>query len=145
MNHDIQEITVKYSNITPPSRGVHSSQEAYKVFMESWNQDTIELQEEFKVMLLNRASKLLGIFSLSKGGISETVADIRLLFATAIKSAATSIILGHNHPSGNLEPSAADTMLTNKIRRAGEILDIKVLDHLIITKEGYYSFSDEGN
>ena len=106
--------------------------------------DTIELQEEFKVLLLNKAHRVLGIYNLSKGGIDGTVADIRLVFTTALKTASTSIILAHNHPSGKLLPSTADKMLTSKLRNAGDILDIKVLDHLIISKDGYFSFGDEG-
>jgi len=78
------------------------------------------------------------------GGINGTVADVRLLFATAVQSLATSVIIAHNHPSGTLEPSNADIQLTDKIKEAGKLMDISLLDHLIITDYGYYSFADEG-
>ena len=107
--------------------------------------DTIELQEEFKVVLLNRANEVLGVYSLSKGGITGTIVDQRLIFAVALKCNATGIILCHNHPSGNLKPSEADVTMTSKIKKCGELFDISLLDHLIITKNGYFSFTQDGN
>ncbi|MDZ7650383.1 MAG: JAB domain-containing protein [Cytophagales bacterium] len=95
-------------------------------------------------MLTNRANKVLGIFELSTGGVSGTVADPKLIFAAALKGAASGMILAHNHPSGNLQPSQADLDLTKKIREAGKLLEIQLLDHVIVTSEGYYSFADEG-
>jgi DNA repair protein RadC len=95
-------------------------------------------------MLLNRANKVLGIYELSTGGISGTVADIRLIFAASIKSNASSIVLAHNHPSSNTKPSDADLLLTHKIKEAGKLLDIKVIDHIIVAIESYYSFADQG-
>ena len=100
--------------------------------------------EQFKIMLLNRANKILGIFTVSTGGVAGTVADPKVLFAAALKGNASSIILAHNHPSGNLKPSEADRQLTNKLSQAGKLLDISVLDHLIITADEYFSFADEG-
>ncbi len=102
------------------------------------------MQEEFKVMLLNRGNKVIGIYEASTGGITGTVADPRLILAAAIKSLSVSIILCHNHPSGNLKPSRADEELTQKIKVAASYHDIKVIDHIIITSEGHYSFADEG-
>lgn len=98
--------------------------------------------EQFKVLLLNTANKVLGISDISTGGVSSTVADPRIVFTTALKANASKIILAHNHPSGNLRPSQSDTDLTIKMKEAGRFLDIMVLDHLIITNEGYYSISD---
>ena len=95
-------------------------------------------------MLLNRANKVLGIYPVSKGGVSGTLVDPKLIFSVALKCNASSIILAHNHPSGNLFPSENDKELTQKLKSAGNFLDIKVLDHLIITPEGYFSFADEG-
>ena len=100
--------------------------------------------EQFKVMLLNRAGKILGIVEISTGGFSGTVADPKVIFGIALKAGASSIILAHNHPSGNLKPSEADKHLTSKICGAGNFLDIAVFDHLIITSEGYLSLLDEG-
>ncbi len=98
--------------------------------------------EEFWVIYLNNANKIIFKKQLSKGGITGTMVDTRLVFNKAIELLATGIILCHNHPSGTLKPSNADKNLTSKIKYAGETLDIKVLDHLIITEKGYFSFAD---
>ncbi|MBX2943193.1 MAG: JAB domain-containing protein [Cyclobacteriaceae bacterium] len=144
--YQVAEIQLSYkSNIKPSQRPkINSSRDAHTVLKETWDETKIELVEQFKVMLTNRANKVLGIFEVSTGGISGTVADPKLIFAAAIKAAASGIILSHNHPSGNLQPSQADIDLTRKIREAGRFLEIQLLDHIIITTEGYYSFADEG-
>jgi DNA repair protein RadC len=100
--------------------------------------------EEFWIILLNRSNKIIRKECISRGGITGTVADLRLIFKPAIESLATGIIVCHNHPSGNLKPSDADVSLTRKIRDAGALLDIHLLDHLIIVEKAYYSFADEG-
>lgn len=99
--------------------------------------------EEFWVVYLNNSNKVLQTSQLSKGGITGTVVDIRLAFKNALQIGAVAVILAHNHPSGTLKPSQADIKLTNKIKIAGESLDIKVLDHLIVTEKAYFSFADE--
>lgn len=99
--------------------------------------------EEFWIIYLNNANKIQDKTQLSIGGITATLVDVRLIFKKGISLGATSIILCHNHPSGNLTPSGADIQLTEKIIKGGKILDIKVLDHIIISEEGYYSFADE--
>ena len=144
--YQVAEIQLTYkSNVKPSQRPkINSSRDAHNVLQETWDQTKIELVEQFKVMLTNRANKVLGIFEVSTGGISGTVADPKLIFAAAIKAAASGIILAHNHPSGNLQPSQADIDLTRKIKEAGRFLEIQLLDHIIITSEGYYSFADEG-
>ncbi|MCD6543246.1 MAG: DNA repair protein RadC [Flavobacteriaceae bacterium] len=104
-----------------------------------------ELQhEEFWIIFLNNANKIQLKTQMSKGGITGTLVDTRLIFKQALELAATGLILCHNHPSGTLKPSTSDINLTNKIKKGGEVLDIKVLDHLIITEKEYYSFADEG-
>jgi DNA repair protein RadC len=96
-------------------------------------------------MLLTRSNKVLGIASLSKGGISGTVTDIRIILQYAIKANASGIILCHNHPSGNVQPSEADITITRKINESGNVMYVQLLDHLIIVPEGeYYSIGDEG-
>ncbi len=100
--------------------------------------------EEFWVIYLNKANKILSIESISKGGVAGTVADVKIIFKKAIELLASSIMLSHNHPSGNLKPSNADIDLTRKMRDTGKIMEIEVLDHIIISENGYYSFSDEG-
>ncbi len=104
-----------------------------------------ELQhEEFWIIFLNNANKIQLKTQMSKGGITGTLVDTRLIFKQALELSATGLILCHNHPSGTLKPSTSDINLTNKIKKGGEVLDIKVLDHLIITEKEYYSFADEG-
>jgi DNA repair protein RadC len=100
--------------------------------------------EEFWIIYLNNANKIISKFQLSKGGITGTLVDVRLVFKTALSYGAVGIILAHNHPSGTLKPSESDKQITQKLKIAGEQLDIKVLDHVIITETSYYSFSDEG-
>ena len=99
--------------------------------------------EEFWIIYLNNANKILLKTQLSKGGITGTLVDSRLVFKRALELAATSIILCHNHPSGTLKPSSSDISLTKKVKNAGDVLEIKVLDHLIITQKNYFSFADE--
>ncbi|AMJ68007.1 hypothetical protein AXW84_03555 [Hymenobacter sp. PAMC 26628] len=100
--------------------------------------------EEFWVILLNRANVVMRKVAVSQGGVAGTVADPKMIFKEALEQLASSIILVHNHPSGNRQPSAADLALTKKLRQAGDFLDLPVLDHLIYTDCGYYSFADEG-
>jgi DNA repair protein RadC len=101
--------------------------------------------EEFWVIYLNNASKILTKKQISKGGLTQTMVDIRLIFKEALEQNATAIILVHNHPSGNINPSEEDFIITKKIKSAGDQLQIKTLDHLIITQKSYYSFVDKGN
>jgi DNA repair protein RadC len=109
------------------------------------NQSFRDLQYEiFAVVLLNRANKIIHYEVISKGGITGTVADPRLILKLAISHGATSIILSHNHPSGNLKPSKADEEITDRIKKSAALMDIKLLDHIIVSEEGYLSFMDEG-
>jgi len=140
----ISEIKVIYSNKNKETVHVNSSESAYRVFKEHWNPDTIELQECFKVLYLNRANIVLGIVHHSVGGVTGTVVDVKLVIGTALKVVASGIIIAHNHPSANLRASEADKALTNKMKEAAKLFDIQLLDHLIITKEDYTSFADEG-
>ena len=104
-----------------------------------------ELQhEEFWVLYLNNSNKVIAKKQLSKGGITATMVDVRLLFKKAVELAIVGIIVCHNHPSGKIKPSKSDELLTQKIKEAGQTLDIKLLDHLIITQKDYFSFADNG-
>src|SRR5664280_1666496 len=123
---------------------VKCSKDAFDIFMENWDLDSIEHIEEFKLLLMNRSNSVLGILPVSKGGISGTVTDIRLIYQAAIIANASGLICCHNHPSSSLNPSESDTKITKKIKEAGSIMDIQLLDHLIITAEDYYSFADSG-
>ncbi|WP_162054689.1 JAB domain-containing protein [Pontibacter pamirensis] len=142
----VAEIKLSYRAKVKPSERpvVICSTDCYNVLKESWDTGKIEFVEQFKVMLLNRDNKVLGIYETSTGGVAGTVADPKIIFVAALKACASSIVLCHNHPSGNLKPSAADLQLTKKIKQGGELLDIAVLDHIIITSESYYSLADEG-
>ena len=143
----VSEIQLIYKSKMKASERPHvsTSSDAYQIFKQNWDENKIEFIEQFKVLFLNRSNKVLGIFELSTGGVSGTVADPKLVFAAALKANASNIILCHNHPSGNIKPSRADEQLTQKIKEAGKYLDLPVVDHLIITSEdGYYSFADEG-
>jgi len=124
---------------------IKTSQDAYELFKGSWDRETIEHVEEFKLMLLNRSNKVLGISTISKGGTAGTVVDVKLILQYAIKANACAIIICHNHPSGNPKASDSDITLTRKIKDATQLIDIQLLDHLIIVPEGiYYSLADDG-
>lgn len=142
----VAEIEIVYKTKVKPSDRpkITSSKDIYPLLLSIWDMDRIELQEQFIVLLLNRANRVLGVFHASSGGLTGTVADPRLILAAALKAGATSIILSHNHPSANLTPSRADEQLTQKIKEAASYHDISVLDHIIVTTEGYYSFAEEG-
>jgi len=139
------EITVTYRHPIKPSLmpKLSSSQDSVDVLRTIWS-DRLEHIEEFVVICLNRTNRMLGWAKVSSGGLSGTVADPKVIFQIALKSNASSIILAHNHPSGNLQPSEQDIRLTRKNKEAGLNLDLPIIDHIILTSEGYYSFADEG-
>ncbi len=144
--YEVAEVELIYKTKVKASNRpkVTSAKEAYEVLIKAWDENKIEFVEQFKVLFLNRANKVLGIYEVSTGGITGTVADPRVIFAAALKANCSSIMISHNHPSGNLQPSRQDQELTHKIKLAGDLLEIKLLDHLIVTPEGYYSFANEG-
>lgn len=123
---------------------VNTSLEIYKLFQSYCNYEIIEFIEEFKVVLLSRANRVLGIVPISVGGTAGTVADPKIIFVAALKCKAACLVLCHNHPSSNLRPSHSDIELTKKLKAAGEFLDLPVLAHIILSKDGYLSFPDEG-
>jgi DNA repair protein RadC len=124
---------------------IKSSKDAYDLFQQNWDLNTLEYVEEFKLLLLNRANAVLGIVPISKGGISGTVTDIRIIIQAAVLSNASGLIVSHNHPSGNRNPSDADIRITQKIKEAASIMDVQLLDHIILTPDNeYYSFADLG-
>jgi len=120
---------------------ISNSRDAFEIFRSSMGDQPYE---SFWIILLNKANKVLRKCSISEGGVSGTVVDPKKIFKIALDHHASSIILGHNHPSGNINPSEADQKITKKIRDAGMMLDVAVLDHLIIGDDKYYSFADEG-
>ncbi len=142
----VAEIRLSYSSKVKPSLRpkISGSADAAEVLRIKWKKNRLSFVEEFKVLLLTRSNQVLGIVSISQGGMSGTVADPKLIFAAALKSGSSSLVLAHNHPSGNLKPSDDDIRLTRKMKEAGQFLDLPVLDHIILTQESYYSFADEG-
>lgn len=147
MKDKVNEIQISYKDrITSPFwHKISSSKDASELLYTHWNNNTIEVQESFKIMLPNNSNKVKGIYQLSQVGITGTMIDLRILFAVVLKTLSVAIILTHNHPSGKLQASEADIRLTEKIKKAAELFDVKVLDHLIIAPNGeYYSFSDNG-
>jgi len=123
---------------------IKSSNDSADFFRGLWD-DSIDIYESFFCIYLNNANNTIGWYKVSQGGITGTVADPRLIIKKALDVLATSIIMCHNHPSGQLIPSNADINITQKIKKAGEFLDIAVLDHIILTQDSYYSFADNGN
>ncbi len=128
------------------SQPLKDSEQVAKLLYQNWDKGAIGLQETFKVLLLDASKKVKGTYQVSPNGAMGTmVVDVKLLFAVVLKTLATGLILAHNHSSGNQRPSIDQEELTKKIQKAGELFDIKVLDHLIILPDGkYFSFMDNG-
>lgn len=145
MNTDfiVAEVELNYRNRIPydERKKVFTSGDAYNILVN--NDDTIDYKETFKVIYLNQARQVLGCNTISQGGINGTYVDIRHVFQGALLTNAVSIILAHNHPSGNTRPSREDDKITDRIVKAGELLNIQVVDHIIYTKEHFYSYADE--
>jgi len=144
--HQLAEIAISYKplpTVTEPPV-IITSLDAYAALQEFFSIETINLQEQFVVLYLNKAHRLIGGYRLSKGGITGTVADVRLILSVALKTLATAIILAHNHPSNNLRPSMEDEAVTRKIKKAADLMQIDLLDHLILSSDNYYSFGDNG-
>ena len=139
------EITIKYkgSKKTELTR-INNSSDIYSILKEMFNAEIIDWQEQVILICLNQYNKVIGYYKVSVGGVQGTVCDPKIIFTVALNCAGTtSIILSHNHPSGNLNPSNADIEMTKKIKAGGLLLDIQLLDHIIYTEEGFYSMRDE--
>ena len=139
------EITINYKPNLKISemKQLSSSEEVANLLRTIWS-DKLEYIEETYLLLLNRTNHVLGYLKLSSGGTTETIVDTKMIFQTALKSNSHGIILFHNHPSGSLKPSSQDINLTNRVKDAGKLMNITLLDHIILTANGYYSFADEG-
>lgn len=143
--HFVQEVEVVYKPRRDAGERVqiYSSRDVYSYARRLFENFMLH-HEEVWVMMLNSAMKVIGVSQVAKGGITETTVDVRIIFQTALMANATGIILIHNHPAGKLMPSLQDKGLTKKIEDAGKIMDIKLLDHIIVTQDGFFSFADEG-
>ena len=145
--YKVCEVKLTYSTKVKSSERacITSSLDAYQFLIKHiYDPETIQYREYLKILLLNRGQKVLGVVPISEGGIDSTCADIRIIMQAAILGNASGIILTHNHPSGNLQPSKQDDVLTEKLRDAAKLFDIRLLDHIIISDCGYYSYLDEG-
>jgi DNA repair protein RadC len=139
------KISFKMDKVKPSELyKVESSAQGCAALRQIFNADTFAWTEEAIVLCLNRANKVIGFYKLSSGGVSGTIMDPKVVFTVALNCGASSIILAHNHPSGNLQPSQSDKDVTEKIKAGGKLLEITLLDHIIVTEEGYLSFADEG-
>lgn len=140
----IAEVYISYSSKVKACDRfrISGSKDAAIAFRSIW--PAYEHIEFIYMLMLNRQNQVLGCHQISKGGMTGTVVDVRVVFQVSLKSCATSIILGHNHPSGNLEPSDADKKITRQLKEAGALLEIPVIDHLILTSDGFLSMADEG-
>lgn len=146
-SQSLAEVEITYKNKVKTSEmpEIKSSSDAFQQFLKLFDSGRIAHSEEFIILCLNRANKVMGWFRVSSGGISGTVIDIRIILQVALNTNASSLIVAHNHPSGNLKPSESDLQITRKIKDALQLFDIKLLDHLIISPdESYLSMCDEG-
>ena len=134
---------VKYKKIYTPTV-IRTSKDAEKIIREIYSDDDIGVQETFYALYLNTSNDVVGFSLISIGGISSTVVDQRLIIKQALDRLATGIILCHNHPSGATKPSSQDISITKKVEKACQLFDIKILDHIIVAEDSYFSFTDEG-
>ena len=144
IDYTVGEVELSYKPKFKNIYKVVSSEDAYKYLLPTYKEGTICYKEYFKVLFLNQASQVLGYTLISEGGITETYADVRVIMQAALLTNSVAIILAHNHPSGNLKPSRQDMEITKQVKDAAQIMRIKILDHIILTDTGYYSFADEG-
>ena len=141
----VAEVQLTYKNRIPckDRQHINDSESAYKIIKALFPDETIDYRESFKALFTNKAGHTLGCLTISEGGPCCTAVDVKLILQGALLMNACGVILAHNHPSGNLHPSAPDKVMTEKIGKALDTMDIKLLDHLIVTRDGYFSFADE--
>ena len=148
MNTDfrVAEVELSYRNNVPyqERKKVNCAVDAFQILLNTHDENTIDFTETFKVLYLNQNNHVVGCNTISTGGITNTCVDVRTIMQGALLTNAVAIILGHNHPSGNTKPSRDDERITQQIVSAGQTLNIKVLDHIIYSRESYCSFCEEG-
>lgn len=142
----VAEIELSYKGNFMPSEKpvIKTSRDAYHLFLETWDSSKLELQEHFRIMLLDRDNSVLGVSTVATGGITSCIVDTKLVFVTALLAKASGLIIAHNHPSGNKQFSNVDKKITGELMKAGQLLDLPVLDHILVTKEGWLSMADNG-
>ena len=141
----VSEIQLKYQP-QPLTETINGAKDIHQLLINRvFDADTIGYKETFKVLLLNNSNKIIGYTTISEGGLTSTIVDVRVIIQTALVTNATSIIITHNHPSGNPHPSGQDDSLTRRIQEACKLLDIRLLDHIIVSPfNSFYSYCDEG-
>ena len=148
MNHPykVAEVKLSYKSKSLPSEKVQVTcpADCYKVFINHWDKGELEHKESFKMLLLNQANVVLGIYTISEGGLTNTLVDVRVILQAALLANATSIVLAHNHCSGNLMAGENDREMTRHIKEVAMLMDITVYDHIIVCRHGFYSFADKG-
>ncbi len=142
----VAEVQLTYKNRIPckDRQQITGSETAYHIVKAQFPDETIDYRESFKVIYMNRSNHVLGCLTVSEGGPCSTAVDVKLILQGALLTNASGVILAHNHPSGNLKPSEPDKIMTERIRKALTVMEVNLLDHLIVTKESYFSFVDEG-
>ena len=144
MDYTVGEVELTYKSTSRSRSKIYSSEDAYKILLPTYKEGTICYKEYFKVLLLSQSNQVLGYTLISEGGITETCADVRVILQAALLTNSVALVLAHNHPSGNLKPSRQDMEITKQVKEAAKLMRISVIDHLILTDAGYYSFADEG-
>lgn len=139
------EIIVRYKNgKNTKHKNAKTVSDLYLLARDMFNADQMLWVEEFIMFCMNSAGEVIGYYKVSKGGMSSTIVDVKVIATVALQSLATSVVIAHNHPSGNLQPSSADNEITSRIQDALQLLDILLIDHLIISPTSYYSYRTEG-
>ena len=144
IDYTVGEVELTYKSTSRSRSKIYSSEDAYKILLPTYKEGTICYKEYFKVLLLSQSNQVLGYTLISEGGITETCADVRGILQAALLTNSVALVLAHNHPSGNLKPSRQDMEITKQVKEAAKLMRISVIDHLILTDAGYYSFADEG-
>jgi len=140
----LPELKIKVKATKGDEFYIKNSDDVVNVLRSIFNADTLQWTEEFIVVCLNRANKVIGYYKVGSGGFSGVVCDVKVIMTMALQSSASSLIVAHNHPSGNLKPSENDRKMTDKINGACKLLDMTLLDHIILTADSSYSFAEEG-
>ncbi len=145
-HHTIAEVELHYKTFVKPQDrvSISNSMDSANALRQVFSPNQIEHHEMIYVMCMNRANQVLGTMKISEGGLSSSICDVKLIFQAALRLNASSLILSHNHPSGQLKPSEHDIALTKKVKEGCKVLDFSLLDHVILTADSYYSFADNG-
>ena len=145
-NFNVAEVALSYRNSVPYNQRtkITGAKDAYRILRKLHDDNTIDYTETFRVLYLNQANHVLGSKIVSEGGLTSTYSDIRTIMQGALLTNAVAMIIAHNHPSGNVTPSEKDIQITSQINKAAKLLDLQLLDHIIYTRETYFSFADDG-